>query len=370
MSFPFPPSDAALLAGSLADLRLMESLACVAPVGVHASACLPGLAVAGLASLAFSLFVLAVLAGSIAGWAVALDRLSRRQPLLARLARPPVPWGLVDLLLATVLLATFQLFNALLMTRVFGIDLARGWEDVTSRELTMLLLADPLANLAALGAACAAIRLRTRAGAADFGLSLAHVRRDVGLGTAAFVMLAPLVYGLHRLLVIWFPYEHPLLSALEKHPGLAVPGAVVFSAVIGAPVVEEFFYRVLWQGGLQAFIPRRGDFWQLVFGRNAAPGAADDEQSVGGGNGAAGETAAPSHQTSAAELFAILVSSGLFALMHVSQGAAPIPLFVLALGLGYLYARTGRVLPCIVVHVWLNGCSLLTLWIGTATGGG
>jgi membrane protease YdiL (CAAX protease family) len=76
------------------------------------------------------------------------------------------------------------------------------------------------------------------------------------------------------------------------------------------------------------------------------------------------------HQAPAAEVFAILTSSALFALMHVSHGAAPIPLFVLALGLGFVYARTGRVLPCIVIHVWLNAWSLVTLWIGTVVGPG
>jgi membrane protease YdiL (CAAX protease family) len=170
-------------------------------------------------------------------------------------------------------------------------------------------------------------------------------------------MLAPLVYGLQRVLVIWFPYDHPLISVLRRHPEPLVHAAVFFSAVVAAPVVEEFFYRVLWQGWLQAFLLRLGDFQQLVLG-SPAPAQVDlpfaDDK---------GGVAAPAHQTLSSDLFAILTSSAMFALMHVSQGPAPIPLFVLALGLGYVYARTGRVLPCIVVHVLLNACSLVTLWI-------
>ena len=46
--------------------------------------------------------------------------------------------------------------------------------------------------------------------------------------------------------------------------------------------------------------------------------------------------------------------------MHLGQGAAPIPLFILAVGLGLLYQRTGRIVPCIIVHMLLNA---MTLWI-------
>jgi membrane protease YdiL (CAAX protease family) len=49
--------------------------------------------------------------------------------------------------------------------------------------------------------------------------------------------------------------------------------------------------------------------------------------------------------------------------MHASHGPDPVPLFVLALGLGYLYQRTHRLLPCVVVHLLLNLCSLGALVI-------
>ncbi|MCH8047083.1 MAG: CPBP family intramembrane metalloprotease, partial [Planctomycetes bacterium] len=59
----------------------------------------------------------------------------------------------------------------------------------------------------------------------------------------------------------------------------------------------------------------------------------------------------------------ICISSLIFAMLHIGQGAAPIPLFVLALGLGYLYWRTGQLLPCIIVHMLLNGTSMALLWL-------
>jgi membrane protease YdiL (CAAX protease family) len=48
-------------------------------------------------------------------------------------------------------------------------------------------------------------------------------------------------------------------------------------------------------------------------------------------------------------------------LAHYGQGLAPIPLFVLAIGLGYIYEKTGRLWPCIVVHGLLNLLTFVVL---------
>jgi membrane protease YdiL (CAAX protease family) len=312
------------------------------------------------------LFVVTVIAGSCAGWTLVLRRIAREQPILIRVQRLLAPWGLLDLLLATVLLMTCQLVNAFVLTKEFGVDPTRGWDKLPLSELALVLCCEPAVNLAAITIALAAIGLRTGARLPNFGVSLCHVRQDLWLGTVAFVMLAPPVYGLQRVLTIWFPYDHPLVSVLQKHPQPILHAAVFFSAVVAAPIVEEFFYRVLWQGWLQTFAQRRSDFLQLVLGHTAAPPDSDDASSSDARNGAA----AGPHGAFAGDAFAILASSALFASMHISQGAAPVPLFVLALGLGYVYARTGRVLPCIVVHMLLNACSLAMLWIGPTSGSG
>lgn len=46
----------------------------------------------------------------------------------------------------------------------------------------------------------------------------------------------------------------------------------------------------------------------------------------------------------------------------------PIPLFVLAMALGGLYYRTGRIVPSIVLHMMLNGASLLVAWAAIRAG--
>jgi membrane protease YdiL (CAAX protease family) len=60
-------------------------------------------------------------------------------------------------------------------------------------------------------------------------------------------------------------------------------------------------------------------------------------------------------------LLPVGVSSLLFALVHLGHGPDPIPLFVLALILGYLYQQTHRLWPCIVLHMCLNAASLAML---------
>jgi membrane protease YdiL (CAAX protease family) len=54
----------------------------------------------------------------------------------------------------------------------------------------------------------------------------------------------------------------------------------------------------------------------------------------------------------------ILISSALFAAMHIGQGPAPIPLFLLAIGLGYIFRKTGSWVPCVIIHFLLNFVSL------------
>jgi membrane protease YdiL (CAAX protease family) len=59
----------------------------------------------------------------------------------------------------------------------------------------------------------------------------------------------------------------------------------------------------------------------------------------------------------------ILISSVLFALVHLGHGAAPIPLFVFALVLGYLYQKTHRIWPSLVAHYALNALSMAMLFL-------
>lgn len=57
---------------------------------------------------------------------------------------------------------------------------------------------------------------------------------------------------------------------------------------------------------------------------------------------------------------AVLVSAAVFAAAHLSLGEI-VPLFVLALGLGWLRWQSGRLLPCVLMHALWNGLTFLNL---------
>jgi membrane protease YdiL (CAAX protease family) len=58
----------------------------------------------------------------------------------------------------------------------------------------------------------------------------------------------------------------------------------------------------------------------------------------------------------------ILISSALFGAAHFGYGPEPLPIFLLAIVLGYVYQRTHRIIPCIVAHALFNGLTMATLW--------
>jgi hypothetical protein len=62
----------------------------------------------------------------------------------------------------------------------------------------------------------------------------------------------------------------------------------------------------------------------------------------------------------------ILISSGLFAAAHAGTWPDPLPLFVLALVLGYVYRQTHRLWPSVVLHMLFNGLALAMVWFGGA----
>jgi hypothetical protein len=59
---------------------------------------------------------------------------------------------------------------------------------------------------------------------------------------------------------------------------------------------------------------------------------------------------------------AIALTSLIFASLHAAQWPAPIPLFLLALGLGVVYQRTGGLIAPICMHAIFNGFSTLMLF--------
>lgn len=317
-------------------------------------------------------------AGSLAMWLLAVRRLRAGDPLVPFEPRRPVPWGGIEILLIWL---AYLVSSGL--ASLFVVPVAEG---ATVSVVSSLPLAiTGVASLLVVG--FGAMLLRGVAGATwqDLGLSRPHLLADVRLGLAAGLAITAPVYAIQSIFttVLKFKSEHPLIEMVERERSFVVFAVVVFLAVGVAPLAEEFLFRVLLQGWLEARQTRGRAERQLnveMLGSIAAKiENAESPQvvSVDLDN----PYAAPLPTTSAIPIdtqiehvagqlvpgWAPLVTSAvIFALLHATQGPDPIALFPLALVLGYLYRQTHRIVPSLVAHAFLNATSMLLLWLNLA----
>jgi len=306
--------------------------------------------------------VAVLLCSSLATWVILWARKRAGSPWVAYESRDPAPWGLLDVFLALLLLVV-------LTSITVGVLRARG-QDAAPRGLDKDLVEVPeasgltpsdvfgqaIASVATLVISVTAIRVRYFASSAALGWSRTRLLSDVRLGAVAFLALAPPVYALQLILVQWYESQHPLVEMLQQHPG---PRSIIvcwLSAVVVAPIVEEYLFRGLLQGWLERFASDPKDLWGNLLGgpTMVGPGLPADFPP------AADPAGAP---PAGAAYWPIFVSAIAFALMHYSHGPDWIPLFVLAVGLGYLYRQTHRLAPVVTVHLLLNACSMTVLLV-------
>ncbi len=191
--------------------------------------------------------------------------------------------------------------------------------------------------IAGLGsAAVALLRIRLLDDQPLRRLGLEFNAGDAWLGLKASLMLLPPVLLISALVSLLWPYQHQVLDLLQSVDSAAVFLVMLIATAVVTPFVEELLFRVLLQGGLQGLIDRDESTESRWRPRSYLP---------------------------------IILASMIFALMHLGQGAAPIPLFFLSLGLGYLYRQTGNITAPLVVHMVLNGLTMIAKFTETAGSG-
>ncbi len=339
------------------------------------------------------LVMISVVALSLSFWVAAIARVAGGRTVIDHDPRGQVPWGLADLALTVLLLIGGQAFALWLLNVNWGIQIGGDPAARLASDQAAIVFAAALAEVAAVGLALAAIHWRYQVSAANLGLQRHRWSADIRLGLKAFVMLAVPVFAIQALLVQWFPSEHPLIEFVKQHPDALFFAVTGFSAVIVAPIAEEYMFRVLLQGWLEKVATYRGDRSHLLVGgldeatyqptkpsrAEHAPDQANEQTASNTPTDVSNPDASPQSEF---EAFApaknqqpsreaivppvhwpILISAALFALMHYSHGPDWVALFFLGLGLGYLYQRTHRILPCIIVHMLLNATSLAVLLI-------
>lgn len=220
----------------------------------------------------------------------------------------------------------------------------------------------------------------------DVGWSLRAARRDLALGVLGFLVLVPPVYALQSVLVIWFESHHPLMDLLKNNPPSALIMACALSAVVVAPIAEEYLFRGMLLSWLEWLAVWNDDWGDER--RSSETGKSRNERQaqrsledrrlledrpgmlppnpflygrVPASTGALDDHADVAHEAEQVPTawWPVVASAILFSLLHASHGPDWVPLFFLALGLGLLYRLTRRLLPCIVVHFLLNACSLV-----------
>lgn len=286
---------------------------------------------------------------SLTLWIRFAARAAEGQPLLAYAPRRPVPWTAIDLLwLLAVYVGAMVLFASI----YFGPS-TRDAAEVSPEMMPFLLIADAATKFAALAAALVGFRILRQATPEDWGL-VEPRPADIGIALIAAIAILPPVYALNALMTAIEPTQHPLIRALAQSDSIPLRIGVALSAGLLAPVWEELFFRSIFQGWLERVLLHRHEppADEIVLAE-IAPSESNDGAYV------------PVSRAPAGWWLPIVISSAVFSAMHLDFSKPRldfIPIFVFALGLGYLYQRTHRILTSILLHMALNLSTLVMLF--------
>ncbi len=200
-----------------------------------------------------------------------------------------------------------------LMNNILHLALAKTMDAKSPRfQALSILTAQPCLLILGIIMAAYTFPLGLRRG---LGLTARRWLYDTFRGILAYLAVLPICMGLLALSMWILPEglkkEHHalVLLGLKELPPVWKAMAV-FGAVILAPLAEEVFFR----GLLQSMVRRyTGGAWP-----------------------------------------AIIISSAIFAAMHWATPQAIVPLFALAVVLGYNYEHTGRLYGPILIHALFN----------------
>lgn len=253
--------------------------------------------------------VAVVFVGSLAAFVtaatIAVGRRRRGEPLVAWRPHAAVPWDAADV---GIVIAIY-LFLAMLIERFAAQPVMLFDRLVNNGALALAATLGAIAWLASRGADAAALGFRSP----GFGATVRLAAGGVALVQLPLLIMAA---GLNAIV----PYDHPILEFLDTARGPAASLLVFTSAVVIAPLAEEFFFRRVLQGWLEKRF-------------SARPG------------------------------MAVLIASAAFAAAHQGQGLAFLPLFPLAIVLGVITERTGSILPAVLLHAMFNAVSVFLMLV-------
>lgn len=282
-------------------------------------------------------------------------RAATGRSLLAYEPRRRTPWG--ALVLAVPLGMVSMAFLQLLLP-------SSTIEQSTSSVFVSSTLSFSMIQLSFVALAILWLEFARDADEHDLGLptSGGQLALDVAIGAVACAAALLPVFAVNLSLVKLFNVQetHPMVERLMKSSSSEMLSAAFVAAVISAPIFEEFVFRVLLQGWLERVEDEELDFQatERDVAPDIAPPGTEIQRPANGWLGYLPHGWLP-----------IMISSVLFGLAHMGHGIAPIPLVLLGVVLGYVYQRTHRIVPCIVIHMLFNAFSMLLLWLSLSTSG-
>ena len=233
---------------------------------------------------------------------------------------------------------------------------------------------------------------------AVFGVVPRRIASDYSAGYTTWLITTPVVYTISFAALIGYalwvgqpPAEHPIVQKIQTEPTASGLIVLLFvQAVLAAPVREEIFFRGImqpffaerpWGGDLAIWLAATIGFLAHYPNpiRWSDPGDIVSAASpillvlavlpfyrrIDSWNLSAGlPIRDPPTRRRAAR--AIVGTALLFANFHANVWPTPIPLFVLALGLGWLAYRTQSVVAPIAMHMLFNAIVLVALRVRAA----
>ena len=194
-------------------------------------------------------------------WFWLLNRYRTQGELLQTESRKWVPWnGFPHVALAFFIYIALQWLWAILLRRWFGLQ-EEDYITQLPQIFTWLLAGNTVLILVTVVLIVTFLRVDLGTSLADLGLRLGKIKSDVLLGIIAFVAAAPIVFFIQYILK--WAYDqlaeekaaHPIEKMLRDNPSMGVIFWAICAAVVAAPIVEEFLFRVILQGWLEkAFI--------------------------------------------------------------------------------------------------------------------
>lgn len=303
--------------------------------------------------------------GAIATWIWLGFRWKRGEPILPIQPWRPRVWGLLDLAFVFMTVVASQITSIRLAQRLLGLQVTHEFSEKQMPLSAMALIG--LGNMVAVLIVSAWIAIRHQASREQLGFGIKNLRREIKIGFVAALGSLPVVYLLMFVVSqgTSIEYDHPLITKMLEDATLDSFLIGCFSAVIAAPLTEEFLFRVILQGWLQSI--SRGWigltwFWGASERKRDLSYIAPDGDVPSDSPALVDDFSSETPKADLAPpLWPVFVSGTLFGFAHWGYGLSFVPLIALGIVLGLLYRATHSIWPSLVVHVTLNLISMLAL---------